>query len=533
MNKLIITLGQIPAKLDAVKYISNRFIGTSIIELANELSDTYDIVLVKWRHNKLDTSAFETIEVDEVMDYYNKIKQMVSSRQYHGVILGAAVANLMPIRSYKGKFPSHSYTDSDIIQIDFKLCPRIINMVKAWNPTINLIGFKTSTNSWLEARNLQQKSKADLIIWNNPNNINNIICYYKTEFRESMTRDGMADAMRTVLDNNKKYKLTEGILMDTTNIDAQLYLKFIEINKYIIDENGHGACLLSNKNGDVMVSSRYQKDIPVSIDNPKATQSLPQLQYMHDTLNHKYCIHTHFEPRLNTKFAYIPTDYQVPNMEPTGHFKEHVSLVQDGVEVCIVNSENAGYFVSSNNFVDILRMYSDRIWNNYTPPNRYVREHRKSENNKVWVGGANLVDIQSNLDPYYSDEPIYLNNLTEVELKNSLPVVGMKVLDLICKGAHTIHANIPKQYKTHRLEECIDGGNSLEMSTVRNGIVAHTLVREVTKDKDMFERDLNVIHTYEAIYLEHVYDRYRKQFTFEITKETKNNYHITMHKINK
>jgi phosphopantothenoylcysteine synthetase/decarboxylase len=39
--KILVTLGQIPAKLDAVKYIGNRFSGKSILKIANALKNKY------------------------------------------------------------------------------------------------------------------------------------------------------------------------------------------------------------------------------------------------------------------------------------------------------------------------------------------------------------------------------------------------------------------------------------------------------------------------------------------------------------
>jgi len=52
MKKILITLGQIPAKLDAVKYIGNKFQGGLMVKLARELveediKNEYDMVTEK------------------------------------------------------------------------------------------------------------------------------------------------------------------------------------------------------------------------------------------------------------------------------------------------------------------------------------------------------------------------------------------------------------------------------------------------------------------------------------------------------
>ena len=47
-----------------------------------------------------------------------------------------------------------------------------------------LVGFKLSTGSWLDAIPVQEKSRADLVIWNHPNDLDNIVYYYKTGFHD-------------------------------------------------------------------------------------------------------------------------------------------------------------------------------------------------------------------------------------------------------------------------------------------------------------------------------------------------------------
>lgn len=62
--------------------------------------------------------------------------------QMDAVILGAAVANLIPKEPYPGKFPSHNYNPGNVINIPFTIAPRIIDQVKSVAPNTVLFGFK-------------------------------------------------------------------------------------------------------------------------------------------------------------------------------------------------------------------------------------------------------------------------------------------------------------------------------------------------------------------------------------------------------
>ena len=48
MKSVLISLGQIPAKLDSVKYIGNKFSGGLMMDLAKKMSPNYKITIVKW-----------------------------------------------------------------------------------------------------------------------------------------------------------------------------------------------------------------------------------------------------------------------------------------------------------------------------------------------------------------------------------------------------------------------------------------------------------------------------------------------------
>jgi len=106
-------------------------------------------VIIVWRYSDLiksDTlskmidNGSKIYTVEDVYDYYSKMKAL--AKQYQALILGAAVANLTPVETIEGKFPSHLYSVGEEFSIKFTIAPRIIDMIKERNHRCCLIGYK-------------------------------------------------------------------------------------------------------------------------------------------------------------------------------------------------------------------------------------------------------------------------------------------------------------------------------------------------------------------------------------------------------
>jgi phosphopantothenate---cysteine ligase (CTP) len=143
-KRILITGGPVHAYIDAVKLVTNRFKGGRMAQMANDFVEQYecDVTYLCTRdssqpkpHPRM-TVAYH----DGFDDYREKVKRLAA--QHTDVILGAAVANLIPANPIKGKFPSHHYKPGDIIPINFTIAPRIVDEVKAAAPYTNLFGFK-------------------------------------------------------------------------------------------------------------------------------------------------------------------------------------------------------------------------------------------------------------------------------------------------------------------------------------------------------------------------------------------------------
>lgn len=175
MKKVVISCGPIPARLDSVKFISNRFKGGLAFKTAAHLikSELYEVTIVKWKHTPLPEGVHpaHVVDVEDVFDYYKWFE--TNATRYNAFIMAAAVANLTPSNPYEGKFPSHNYAVGESFPIQFEIAPRAIDVVKKKNPRACLIGYKlfdAATDEELVdiARHTLADAKANIIFANTP-----------------------------------------------------------------------------------------------------------------------------------------------------------------------------------------------------------------------------------------------------------------------------------------------------------------------------------------------------------------------------
>ncbi|HUS50835.1 MAG TPA: phosphopantothenoylcysteine decarboxylase [Candidatus Paceibacterota bacterium] len=167
-KKILITGGPVHAYLDDVKIITNRFKGGLMSKLAGEFVDMAENLHAKVKVNRGDKKAdvhitylcsknsqqpwyseflggektphLTCVHHNGIDDYMEKVLELAP--QMDAIVLGAAVANLIPKNKIKGKFPSHNYKPGDTIPIEFTIAPRIIDEVKKANPKVHLFGYK-------------------------------------------------------------------------------------------------------------------------------------------------------------------------------------------------------------------------------------------------------------------------------------------------------------------------------------------------------------------------------------------------------
>lgn len=138
MRTLVISAGPIPGRLDSVKYITNRFKGGLAFKTAEILSHPFDVTIVKWKHTEYKGDITQIVNVEDVNEYM----EYMTTHQFDHYILAGAVANLVPVNHWKGKFPSHNYKAGEEFDIKFTIAPRIIDEIKKKYSRSTLIGYK-------------------------------------------------------------------------------------------------------------------------------------------------------------------------------------------------------------------------------------------------------------------------------------------------------------------------------------------------------------------------------------------------------
>lgn len=171
MKKIVLTAGPIPARLDSVKVVTNKFKGGLAAKTASLLSRdrSFDVEVIKWRGATLDLPRWVDVRnVDDVTSYMDA----VLSTEADAYVLAAAVANLMPVSPWEGKFPSHEYGPGDEFDIRFTIAPRIIDEVKKKYPRSTLIGYKLFDGTEEElvsaGFHTMRGSRANVVFCNHP-----------------------------------------------------------------------------------------------------------------------------------------------------------------------------------------------------------------------------------------------------------------------------------------------------------------------------------------------------------------------------
>lgn len=332
----LLTLGPVPAKLDSVKYITNRFKGGLGLKLANKLSYLgNDIVVAKWRYADIDTGHLKTITFDDIIDYKSKVLNFNAS----GYILSAAVANLMPVKAWEGKFPSHKYSVGEEFDVKFCIAPRVIDEVKRLHPRAALVGYKLfdgpKDDLISAARKTLEESKANLVFANTPKNA--------AIEKYMLTQDGIilnvsfenhifyidklinCKYYKTIIDKDVHYDQSDelDIITNTyprTNLNGKIYGTFmIKLgNKFVTTSRGK----TGNGLAAIQKISYTRREV---VANNKATLNSPlmyRLLERHPDFN--IVIHNHEfldgAPYVDYEFPGTNLESNIPNYRPYTEF---------------------------------------------------------------------------------------------------------------------------------------------------------------------------------------------------------------------
>jgi hypothetical protein len=213
MAKILVTGGPVHAYLDAVKIITNKFKGGLMNRLAGDLSTPGNhVILLHSCHHKQDAlcagGPLEYVAHDGFTDYREKVLRLAPTMD--AVVLGAAVANLIPKEPLQGKFPSYNYKVGDTIPINFTIAPRVVDEVKGvMRHNAHLFAFKLLSGVAHDelisaAYDISLHSKSNTVFANDAKDLQTIYAVTKERGEHKMSRDGLAPWITEAL-NDRYY----------------------------------------------------------------------------------------------------------------------------------------------------------------------------------------------------------------------------------------------------------------------------------------------------------------------------------------
>lgn len=339
-KNIVISCGPIPARLDSVKFITNRFKGGLAFKTAAYFANNgYDVTLVCWKYTPLPVNVTglipenRIIRVSDVMEYYSWFE--AHACDYDAFIMAAAVANLMPSKPLKGKFPSHKYSPGEKIDIPFEIAPRAIDVIKARNPRACLIGYKLfdgTRDELVEAARLTLKeSKANLIVANHPASAAaEKLCVTADNAVVPCDWDAHLDMMRSCIDAVYYHTVIQPIKdPDDSGVRralalAGMYEKTMTngFGTVAVPVEGHPAAFATtargHKGGPVIVWSVDHQTRTVYA-SAKATLNAPALSVIHMNCPDAVVVHRHTDdPRFQARTdmpAVIFPEYVFPGTD--------------------------------------------------------------------------------------------------------------------------------------------------------------------------------------------------------------------------
>lgn len=332
MSSLLITGGPVHSHLDAVKIVTNKFKGGLMSALADQFVENNHRVIylcnVGCQRLPMSSSSsqLEIVYHDGFEDYFEKVLSLAG--QMDGVILGAAVANLIVTNPWKGKFPSHNYKPGDVIPIEFTIAPRVIDKVKAvMKKGAHLFGFKLLSgvpHSELidAAYKVVLNSRATAVFANDAENLQTVYAVTKERAEHQIRRDAIPTFVNECIKDvyyQTRFNKSENNIAEEVGILKRL-LELYKDNFVVVDGQVFGAIAVRCKEGFV-TTSRGKSEIAdityvqnvdhdnrvVTVSGKKASLNSPLFDKIFErNLDVKKIIHLHVQLPGYPTYAYAP-----------------------------------------------------------------------------------------------------------------------------------------------------------------------------------------------------------------------------------
>lgn len=498
-KKVVISCGPIPARLDSVKFLTNRFKGGLAFKTARILKETgFEMTIVKWRFTELPDNLKDctVIDVSDVFEYYKWFEK--NAGNYDAFIITAAVANLTPSEPYDGKFPSHNYKVGERFNIEFEIAPRAIDVIKQKNKRCCLIGYKLfdahSDDELIEiAKHTRNDSKANIIFANTPKEAKTRkIALFQDNTTLAVDFDEHVELIKRAI--NQTYFKTE-IVKEPEEGRNKIDLAKRMIEKFEETIEGYGTIAIKISDiGDFVTTSRGHKygavyvkevktddnDVPVIYASEKATLNAPLLaKYIKD---YDYIIHRHEE--------IFGLDNKLDKYVFPGTLEEY--QMYDGLKGDKSVYELGHGYVKGYNFKEIdWTHYSELFQAYYQRPNMEIEELvKRNKKESILEVGCNTETeagyfIDPNIDSIEGSRKITYEDLKNktykfklIILKNSINYLSMDEIKLLQDSLEEdgeLIANTFYRNPEVRLKEYENGDS--EAVYADDGLIYHYLVK--------------------------------------------------------
>lgn len=492
-KKVVVSVGPIPARLDSVKFVTNRFKGGLAVRTAYQLAKLgHDVTIVAWKYTDVPSDIMspepdhdrkagdlieypgvrEVVRVADVLEYYDWF--VANAKNYDAFVMAAAVANLTPVKPYEGKFPSHLYKPGDEFDIKFMIAPRAIDAVKQINPRACLVGYKlfdTPDDDALIriARHTLADAKANIIFANRPSDA-------KTR-KIAVTADGATfetdfNGHVNLIDRairQEYFRTKVSPLTDKEKSDPEVAAAFALVERFEKTFDGYGTVAFPAGKGRFATTARgHRPGGPVLVRcidpygrvihaSGKATLNAPLLSRL--VRNDAFVVHRHYDdPLAQTAndslrphdVLYVNGQYVFP-----GTIEEYDTPFGDAVRI---EQPHHGY-VQQVRFETI-------DWKKYheTFPDRYfgvpdkfretIDKYTKDPSceNTLEVGGNRTPSARWSYDPYVRPEnasvPVTLEQVDRMKFgfgfcRNSICYLTEHELRVILDSCDRFMANAP------------------------------------------------------------------------------------------
>lgn len=430
-RKVVVSCGPIPARLDSVKFLTNRFKGGLAFETARRLADDGDleVTVVKWKHTPLPwegetlamTGIHTVINVIDVVEYAKWFEEHAA--EYDAFVMAAAVANLMPSNPYETKFPSHLYNVGEKFDIQFEIAPRAIDIVKRVNPRCCLVGYKlfdADTDEELVeiARHTLEDAKANVIFANRPSDAKSkkiavmadgaAIPMDFDEHVEFIGKAIHAEYFKTEDAGKVEESKEVAKAMALTRYFEKTFPRFGTVAFRVTE--GMVTTSRGHKDGPVLVTDVDFKNRTVTVANEaKATLNAPLLWKMLDkNPGADYIVHRHFDDPLAKGSSFVELDYEFPGTigEVEAYEKADGKVDFGGIVI-----HHHGFLIPMNikpvNWSKYYEMFPERYFGTRKElEEAYAYAEAHPELETLEVGGNSTCRLKYNLDPNMEGETI-------------------------------------------------------------------------------------------------------------------------------